>query len=131
MFFIVNEVTNIISYILHGVQGMPMTFFPTEDMQVVGLDLAAAAYIFNNVLDQDELLVPNPHCAVTRGALRTLEPGKLIVDDVLILLASMLTQSSSRVQWFLPTTLTVSFVLCLSLYLCRIMFNRKFIRCVF
>ncbi|QHN87246.1 uncharacterized protein DS421_16g553400 [Arachis hypogaea] len=69
-------------YILHGVQGMPMTFFPTEDMQVVGLDLAAAAYIFNNVLDQDELLVPNPHCAVTRGALRTLEPGKLIVDDV-------------------------------------------------
>ncbi|KAL4396424.1 hypothetical protein AHAS_Ahas01G0090500 [Arachis hypogaea] len=75
-------------------------------MQVVGLDLAAAAYIFNNVLDQDELLVPNPHCAVTRGALRTLEPGKPIVDDVLILLASMLTQNSSRVQWFLPTTLT-------------------------
>ncbi|XP_072075690.1 uncharacterized protein [Arachis hypogaea] len=42
-------------------------------------------------INVSKLLVPNPHCAVTRGALRTLEPGKPIVDDVLILLASMLT----------------------------------------
>ncbi|XP_057723617.1 uncharacterized protein LOC130939535 [Arachis stenosperma] len=95
-------------------RGMPLTFFPTKDMKIVGLDLCVAAYIFNTKLDQDELLVRSPHCAITRGALRTLEPRKPVVDDVstslstaapvLILLACMLAGNSTRIHWFLPTT---------------------------
>ncbi|XLS74155.1 hypothetical protein HN51_031020 [Arachis hypogaea] len=87
--------------ILHG---MPLTFFPTKDIKIVSLDLFAAAYIFNTKLDQDELLVKSPHCAVTRGALRSLEPRKPVVDDVLILFACMLARNSTRIHWFLPTT---------------------------
>ncbi|QHN82986.1 Ulp1 protease family, carboxy-terminal domain protein [Arachis hypogaea] len=85
-------------------RGMPLTFFPTKDMKIVGLDLCVAAYIFNTKLDQDELLVQSPHCAITRGTLRTLEPRKPVVDDVLILLACMLARNSTRIHWFLPTT---------------------------
>ncbi|RYR25860.1 hypothetical protein Ahy_B02g059885 [Arachis hypogaea] len=50
------------------------------------------------------MLVLNLHCAMTRKALRTLEPGKQLVDDVLILLARMLVFDSTRLQWYLPTT---------------------------
>ncbi|QHN97324.1 Ulp1 protease family, carboxy-terminal domain protein [Arachis hypogaea] len=87
-----------------SLQGMSLTFFPTKDMKIVGLDLCAAAYIFNTKLDQDELLVRSPHCAITRCALRTLEPRKPVVDDVLILLACMLAGNSTKIHWFLPTT---------------------------
>ncbi|XLR34680.1 hypothetical protein HN51_043997 [Arachis hypogaea] len=53
------------------------------------------------------MLVSNPHCAMTRKALRTLEPGKQIVDDVLILLARMLAFDSTRLQWYLPTAFVI------------------------
>ncbi|QHO24448.1 Ulp1 protease family, carboxy-terminal domain protein [Arachis hypogaea] len=72
-------------------RGMPLTFFPTKDVKIVGLDLCVAAYIFNTKLDQE-------------GALRTLEPRKPMVSDVLILLAYMLAENSTRIHWFLPTT---------------------------
>ncbi|QHN96086.1 Putative ubiquitin-like-specific protease 1B [Arachis hypogaea] len=85
-------------------KGMPVSFQPTLDMEIEGLHLAIAAYIFNTKLDQEEMLVSNPHCAMTQKALRTLEPGKQIVDDVLILLARMLAFDSTRLQWYLPTT---------------------------
>ncbi|XLR36131.1 hypothetical protein S83_064031 [Arachis hypogaea] len=34
-------------------RGMSLTFFPTKDMKILGLDLCAAAYIFNTKLDQE------------------------------------------------------------------------------
>ncbi|RYR10953.1 hypothetical protein Ahy_B05g079441 [Arachis hypogaea] len=88
-------------------RGMPLTFFPTKDMKIVRLDLCAAVYIFNTKLDRDELLVQSPHCAITSGALRTLEPRKPVVDHVLILLACMLARNSTRIHWFLPTTFSI------------------------
>ncbi|RYQ85173.1 hypothetical protein Ahy_B10g104664 [Arachis hypogaea] len=57
-----------------------------------------------NIDSYSELLVQSPHCAITRGTLRTLEPRKPVVDDVLILLACMLARNSTRIHWFLPTT---------------------------
>ncbi|QHO27711.1 hypothetical protein HN51_024657 [Arachis hypogaea] len=87
-------------------EGMPMTFVPTNDMKILGVDLATAAYIFSPVMDQEELLVPNAHCAITRRTLRSLEPGKQVVDDVLILVASMLRMETTELHWFLPTTFT-------------------------
>ncbi|XP_052118757.1 uncharacterized protein LOC127748388 isoform X1 [Arachis duranensis] len=83
---------------------MSLTFFPTKDMKIVGLDLCAAAYIFNTKLDQDKLLVRSPHCTITRGSLRTLQSRKSVVNDMLILLACMLAGNSTRIHWFLPTT---------------------------
>ncbi|XLS75775.1 hypothetical protein HN51_032640 [Arachis hypogaea] len=85
-------------------EGMPMTFVPTNDMKILGVDLATAAYIFSPVMDQEELLVPNAHCAITRRVLRSLEPGKQVVDDVLILVVSMLRMETTELHWFLPTT---------------------------
>ncbi|KAL4275242.1 hypothetical protein AHAS_Ahas20G0087600 [Arachis hypogaea] len=63
-------------------KGMPVSFQPNVDMEIEGLHLPTAAYIFNTTLDQEEMLVPNPHCAMTRKALRTLEPGKQLVDNI-------------------------------------------------
>ncbi|XLR69516.1 hypothetical protein S83_020188 [Arachis hypogaea] len=88
-------------------KGIPVSFQPTLDMEIQGLHLATVAYIFNTTLDQEEMLVPNPHCAMTCKALRTLEPGKQLVDDIchiLILLARMLAFDLTRLQWYLPTT---------------------------
>ncbi|XP_057729401.1 uncharacterized protein LOC130944853 isoform X2 [Arachis stenosperma] len=87
-------------------KGMPVSFQPTPDMEINGLHLATASYIFNTALDPEEILVPNSHCAMTRKALRTLEPGRQVIDDVLILLARMLALDSTRLQWYLPTTFT-------------------------
>ncbi|KAL4299393.1 hypothetical protein AHAS_Ahas17G0096400 [Arachis hypogaea] len=62
-------------------KGMLVSFYPTSDMEINGLHLAITFYIFNIALDQEEILVSNSHCAMTRKALRTLGPGKQVVDD--------------------------------------------------
>ncbi|XLR55380.1 hypothetical protein S83_006052, partial [Arachis hypogaea] len=54
-----------------------------------------------------EELVSNDHCSSTREALMTLKPGQPIVDDVLILVASMLTHNDDCHKWFLPTTFAI------------------------
>ncbi|MED6204250.1 hypothetical protein PIB30_007359 [Stylosanthes scabra] len=84
-------------------RGMALTFHPTRDMRIEGIDLCAAAFIFNNYLDQGEVLVRTMKCSLTRGDLRCLEPRKQVIEDVVDLLGAMLTVHSSRVQWFLPT----------------------------
>ncbi|MED6139578.1 hypothetical protein PIB30_085220 [Stylosanthes scabra] len=86
-------------------QSITMTFIPMEDMQIVGLDLAAAAYVFLPHMDQEEVLVPTPHCHLTRKALRSLEPGHVVDDAVLTMLAIMLKRQSTEFHWFLPTRL--------------------------
>ncbi|MED6196127.1 hypothetical protein PIB30_044393 [Stylosanthes scabra] len=82
---------------------MTLTFYPTLDMHIEGIDLYAAAFIFNEHLDQGEVLVKTMGRSLTRGMLRCLEPGKQVHDDVMDLLGAMLTVHSSRVQWFLPS----------------------------
>ncbi|XLR36132.1 hypothetical protein S83_064032 [Arachis hypogaea] len=57
-----------------------------------------------NTEHYNELLVQSPHCAITRGALKILEPRKPVVNNVMILLACMLAGNSTRIHWFLPTT---------------------------
>ncbi|MED6170070.1 hypothetical protein PIB30_027250 [Stylosanthes scabra] len=53
-----------------------------------------------------ELLVPSPHCNITRGVLRSLEPARQVAPGVMTLLAQMLSKNSSKHHWFLPTTIT-------------------------
>ncbi|MED6169999.1 hypothetical protein PIB30_026455 [Stylosanthes scabra] len=94
-------------YLVEGklLSSITMTFIPTEDMQIVGLDLAAAAYVFLPHMNQEEVLVPTPHCHLTRKALRSLEPGHAVDDVVLTMLAIMLQRQSSEFHWFLPIRL--------------------------
>ncbi|MED6222121.1 hypothetical protein PIB30_061346 [Stylosanthes scabra] len=86
---------------------MTLTFYPTLDMRIEGIDLCAAAFIFNDYLDQGEVLVRTMDRSLTQGMLRCLELGKQLHDDVMDLLGAMLTVHSSRVQWFLPSIFSI------------------------
>ncbi|MED6149076.1 hypothetical protein PIB30_059033 [Stylosanthes scabra] len=88
-------------------QGMTMSFLPSPGMPIEGLELAVAAYLFNPSAKQLDILAPNPHCLANRESLRSLEPGKMLTRDVMILVAAMLKHNSTEQQhWFLPSTFT-------------------------
>ncbi|XLU54102.1 hypothetical protein S245_048750, partial [Arachis hypogaea] len=76
----------------------------TKNSRFREVDLVLASYIFGFNYDSKEELVSNDHCSGTREALMTLKSGQPIVDDVLILVASMLTHNDDCHKWFLPTT---------------------------
>ncbi|XLU41674.1 hypothetical protein S245_036488, partial [Arachis hypogaea] len=90
---------------------LDLLFRPTKEMKFFDKELVIAAYIFENNLDPEEVLVPNDHCSGTRKTLLTIMPSKLIICDVLTLVCSMLTKghfgpkgSKYGNQWFLPMT---------------------------
>ncbi|XLR57175.1 hypothetical protein S83_007847 [Arachis hypogaea] len=74
---------------------LDLLFRPPLGMEFVGSELAVAAYIFGNGLSKN------------RGVLHSLLPGEEVVDDVLNLVASMMTSSYLNEigkRWWLPTT---------------------------
>ncbi|QHO56785.1 uncharacterized protein DS421_3g76710 [Arachis hypogaea] len=74
---------------------LDLLFRPPLGMEFVGSELAVAAYIFDE------------HCCGSRGVLHSLLPGEEVVDDVLNLVASMMTSSYLNEigkRWWLPTT---------------------------
>ncbi|MED6115091.1 hypothetical protein PIB30_086864, partial [Stylosanthes scabra] len=87
--------------------GNIMTFLPTPDMNIVGLHLAIAAFVFNKSLDPKEEVVHTSNYQVTRSMLRSLEPGQMVREEVLILLANMLSKDSGEEHWFLPATIMI------------------------
>ncbi|KAL4365364.1 hypothetical protein AHAS_Ahas07G0098700 [Arachis hypogaea] len=53
------------------------------------------------------MLVPDDHCDGTRESLQILIPGRMVVDDILNLVASMCTNTrfeDLEMKWWLPTT---------------------------
>ncbi|RYR37805.1 hypothetical protein Ahy_A09g042697 isoform A [Arachis hypogaea] len=78
------------------------TFYPQKEMRLAGTDLAVAAYIFGMEKDKREILVSDLHCYGDREAFQTLVPGRRVVDDIIILVATMLTYNSGRLIWYLP-----------------------------
>ncbi|XP_016168829.1 uncharacterized protein LOC107611416 [Arachis ipaensis] len=80
------------------------TFYPQKEMRLAGTDLAVAAYIFGMVKDKREILVSDLHCYGDKEAFQTLVPGRRFVDDIIILVATMLTYNSGRLIWYLPPT---------------------------
>ncbi|MED6170238.1 hypothetical protein PIB30_028971 [Stylosanthes scabra] len=90
--------------------GNIMTFLSTPDMNIVGLHLAAA-FVFNKSLDPKEEVVHTSNYQVTRSMLRSLEPGQMVREEVLILLANMLSKDSGEEHWFLLATITIYFPL--------------------
>ncbi|XP_020972747.1 uncharacterized protein LOC107627917 [Arachis ipaensis] len=84
-------------------KSMNLVFRPTEEMNLSLVDLAVAAYIFNQDLSESEVLVDVGDCFASRGALMTLAPKREVVDDVLNAVVRMLTNGSKRSCWFLPT----------------------------
>ncbi|XLR19186.1 hypothetical protein S83_047098, partial [Arachis hypogaea] len=55
-----------------------------------------------------EILVPNNHCIGDRKAFWTLRPGKEVVDNLLNLVATMLTDDRTENTWWLLTTFSAS-----------------------
>ncbi|RYR55257.1 hypothetical protein Ahy_A06g030499 [Arachis hypogaea] len=55
--------------------------------------------------DGGETLIDVGDCMCSRGALLTLVPKCEIVDDVLNVVVRMLTNTSERQRWFLPTSI--------------------------
>ncbi|QHO37263.1 uncharacterized protein [Arachis hypogaea] len=80
------------------------TFYPRKEMRLAGTDLTVAAYIFGMGKDKRKILVSDLHCFGDREAFQTLVPGRRIVDDIIILVATMLTYNSGRLIWYLPPT---------------------------
>ncbi|KAL4329058.1 hypothetical protein AHAS_Ahas13G0262100 [Arachis hypogaea] len=90
---------------------LDLLFRPPLGMEFIGSELAVAAYIFGNGLSKKEILIPDEHCCGSRGVLHSLLPGEEVVDDVLNLVASMMTSSDLNEigkQWWLPTTFAAS-----------------------
>ncbi|RYR10951.1 hypothetical protein Ahy_B05g079439 [Arachis hypogaea] len=89
-------------------KSMNLVFRPTVDMNLSGVELAVAAYIFNRDLPESEVLIDIGDCFASRGALMTLAPKEEVVDDVLNVVIRMLTNGSQRSCWFLPTVVMVN-----------------------
>ncbi|XP_020979481.1 uncharacterized protein LOC107619217 isoform X2 [Arachis ipaensis] len=86
-------------------KSMNLVFRPTDDMNLSGVELVVATYIFMRHLPESEILIDIGDCYATRGALMTLAPKMEVVDDVLNTVVCMLTLASNTNAWFLPMTI--------------------------
>ncbi|XLR44751.1 hypothetical protein S83_029411 [Arachis hypogaea] len=80
-----------------------LAFLPTRKMDLRGVELAVATYIFSTDLPKSEILADVGHCIADRTALMTLAPNERVMDDVITVVAMMLSKTSSSHQWFMPT----------------------------
>ncbi|QHN92313.1 Ulp1 protease family, carboxy-terminal domain protein [Arachis hypogaea] len=80
-----------------------LAFVPTRSMDLAGVELPVATYIFSKDLPKSEILADVGHCVADRTALLTLGPNERVMDDVITIVATMLSKTSSQHQWFMPT----------------------------
>ncbi|XLT04228.1 hypothetical protein HN51_042977, partial [Arachis hypogaea] len=80
-----------------------IAFVPTRSMDLAGVELAVATYIFSKDLSKSEVLADVSHCVADRTALLTLGPNERVMDDVITVVATMLSKTSSSHRWFMPT----------------------------
>ncbi|RYQ99034.1 hypothetical protein Ahy_B07g086883 [Arachis hypogaea] len=85
-----------------------LAFVPTRSMDLAGVELPVATYIFSKDLPKSEILADVGHCVADRTALLTLGPNERVMDDVITIVATMLSKTSSQHQWFMPTMIMVS-----------------------
>ncbi|KAL4390435.1 hypothetical protein AHAS_Ahas03G0144800 [Arachis hypogaea] len=85
-------------------QFMNLVFRLNDEMNLSCLELAVATYIFSQDIPKSEILIDVGDCTCSRGALLTLVPKCEVVDDVLNVVVRMLTTTSERQCWFLPTS---------------------------
>ncbi|MED6195615.1 hypothetical protein PIB30_039587 [Stylosanthes scabra] len=83
---------------------LALVFRPLEGMLLVGIELVVASYIFGRGLNKGEILVEDEHADGSRGAWWSLRPGRELFDDVINMVATMLTHQSDTLRWFLPKT---------------------------
>ncbi|KAL4393677.1 hypothetical protein AHAS_Ahas02G0075900 [Arachis hypogaea] len=85
-----------------------LAFVPTRSMDLAGVELAVVTYIFSKDLPKSEVLADVGHCVADRTVLLTLGPNERVMDDVITVVATMLSKTSSSHQWFMPTMIMVS-----------------------
>ncbi|RYR18806.1 hypothetical protein Ahy_B03g063418 [Arachis hypogaea] len=80
-----------------------LAFDPTRCMDLAGVGLAVATYIFSKDLPRGiEILADVGHC-VTDRTLLTLVPNERVMDNVITVVITMLSKTSSSHHWFMPT----------------------------
>ncbi|XLU35284.1 hypothetical protein S245_071350, partial [Arachis hypogaea] len=89
-------------------QVFDLVFRPPEGMFFSNLELAVVAYVFDAGLDKREVLFPSEHTQGDRHAFCTLCPGEELIDDVINLLATVLTDERSEPSWWLSTSFAMS-----------------------
>ncbi|XLR59238.1 hypothetical protein HN51_013596 [Arachis hypogaea] len=85
-------------------QCLELAFRPPDGMHFQGSEFVMAAYIFSKNMDEREILVADEHAQGDRRTLWSLRPGQQVVDDVINMVASMLSFDNMSPKWFLPTT---------------------------
>ncbi|KAL4276634.1 hypothetical protein AHAS_Ahas20G0226800 [Arachis hypogaea] len=85
-------------------QCLKLAFRPPEGMHFQGSEFTMAAYIFSKNLDEREILVADEHAQGVRRTLWSLRPEHQVVDDVINMVASMLSFDNMSSKWFFPTT---------------------------
>ncbi|XLR64810.1 hypothetical protein S83_015482 [Arachis hypogaea] len=89
-------------------QVFDLVFRPPDGMFFSNLELAVVSYVFDAHLDKREILFPSEHTQGDRAAFCTLCPGEKLIDDVINLLATVLTDERSEPSWWLLTSFSVS-----------------------
>ncbi|RYR62706.1 hypothetical protein Ahy_A04g020439 isoform I [Arachis hypogaea] len=89
------------------IQTFKLAFLPTRSMDLAGVELTVAAYIFSKDLPNSEILAYVEHCIADRTALLTLAPNERVMDDVITVVATMLSKTSNSYQWFMPTMIMI------------------------
>ncbi|RYR49248.1 hypothetical protein Ahy_A07g035613 [Arachis hypogaea] len=89
-----------------------LAFVPTRSMDLAGVELAVATYIFSKDLPKSKILADVGHYVVDRTTLLMLGPNERVM--VITIVATKLSKTSSSHQWFMPTTIMANLdaVLC-------------------
>ncbi|QHO57311.1 Ulp1 protease family, carboxy-terminal domain protein [Arachis hypogaea] len=86
------------------------SILPTKEMQLSGIDLVAATYVFSNNLPPSKILIDVGPFHIDRKATFTLVPKEKLVDDVFDVVIKILYHTSPSYLWFLPITIMVLFL---------------------
>ncbi|MED6207388.1 hypothetical protein PIB30_035381 [Stylosanthes scabra] len=84
---------------------MMLVFTPSEEMDIAGVELVVATYIFSTDILKSEVLVNIPEVRGDRETLMSLVPRGSVVDDELNILVTMLSNVAASFNWFIPTSI--------------------------
>ncbi|KAL4329923.1 hypothetical protein AHAS_Ahas13G0348600 [Arachis hypogaea] len=76
-------------------------------MDLAGVELTVATYIFSKNLPKSEILANVGHYIADRMAYLTLASNERVMDDVITIVATMLSKTSNSHHWFMPIIITV------------------------
>ncbi|MED6188898.1 hypothetical protein PIB30_090411 [Stylosanthes scabra] len=89
---------------MFGMQCVKLWFRPGPGLRLLETEFAVAVYIFAKKGDRNEVLYPSEHVIANREAFWSLAPKVELWDDIISVVATMLTDDRREPTWWLPTT---------------------------